>query len=67
MNALQIWGVVVYAFFSFVMALALMSFAPRYKPGRLLPIILFYLAVIAVLTAGGYLFGWYVLSGLRMD
>lgn len=67
MNALQIWGVVVYALFSFVMALALLSFAPRYKPGKVIPIILFYLGVCAILTAGGYAFGWYVLSGLRMD
>lgn len=67
MNALQIWGVVVYTVFAFVMAWALMTLAPRYQPGKPLPVILFALAVLALMIGGGYLFGLHVLSGLRIN
>jgi len=67
MNVLQIWGVVVYALFTFVMTFALFSLMPRYVPGKPWPRILFVLVVFIVMVGGGYLFGWYVISGLRME
>lgn len=64
MNILQIWGVVVYTLFAFVMAWALMSLAPRYHRDKPLPTIIFSIGVMALMLFAGWLFGRYVLSGL---
>ncbi|QXO09572.1 hypothetical protein pEaSNUABM11_00148 [Erwinia phage pEa_SNUABM_11] len=64
MNALQIWGVVVYTVFAAIVAWGLMTLAPRYRPGKPWPLIIFSVGVLAIMIYGGWLFGRYVLSGL---